>query len=54
MVNLFTTLWGILKRIASQMMPLALFLSFVVWLHTRDLFYSVSNGSPLHTGLRQV
>lgn len=54
MVNLFTTLWGILKRIASQIMPLALFLSFVVWLHTRDLFYSVSNASSLHTGLRQV
>jgi hypothetical protein len=43
MVNFFTTLWGTFKSITGLLMGLAPFLTFVVWLHTRDLFYSIIN-----------
>jgi hypothetical protein len=43
MVNFFTTLWGTFKSIIGLLVGLAPFLTFVVWLHTRDLFYSIIN-----------
>ncbi|KAK7230146.1 hypothetical protein V2G26_002316 [Clonostachys chloroleuca] len=43
MVNLFTTLLGIFRRLVSLSMTLAPFLIFVIWLHTRDLFFSITN-----------
>jgi hypothetical protein len=45
MVNLFTTVFGIFKRFINLSIALAPFLLFIVWLHTRDLFYSVGDPS---------
>lgn len=46
MVNLFTTLLGIFKRLVSLSMALVPLLIFIILLHTRDIFYAVSDPSP--------
>jgi hypothetical protein len=46
MVNFFTTVVGIFTRLINLLITLAPLLSFIIWLHIRDLYYSVRD--PLH------
>jgi hypothetical protein len=46
MVNFFTTVVGIFTRLINLLIALAPLLSFIVWLHIRDLCYSVRDPSP--------
>ncbi|EKG11399.1 hypothetical protein MPH_11494, partial [Macrophomina phaseolina MS6] len=43
MVNFFTTVVGIFTRLINGLTALTSFLLFVIWLHTRDLYYTIAN-----------
>ena len=51
MVNFFTTIVGIFTRLINLLIKLVPLLWFVIWLHIRDLYYTVRDPSPfLPTG----
>ena len=46
MVNFFTTVVGIFTRLIKLLMAKARLITFIIWLHIRDLYYCVRDRSP--------